>query len=98
MTENYSSLLNLYSKKKSGKKIVEKISICLQLYKLLQKNKYIKIIDFNKESRKMLISITLSKEYVNYNLFLKEILKSFGSIFDISIEYTFLQYEKEIRR
>ena len=78
---------------------MEKISICLQLYKLLQKNKCIKIREFNKENRKMLISITLHKESVNYEIFLKEILKSFGSIFNISIEYSsLLQYEKEIRR
>ena len=98
IAENYTSLLNLYSKKKSGKKIVEKISICLQLYKLLQKNKCLKVLNFNKESRKMLISITLPKNYVNHDLFLKEVLKSFGSIFDILLEYSFLQYEKEIRR
>jgi exopolyphosphatase/guanosine-5'-triphosphate,3'-diphosphate pyrophosphatase len=99
IAENYTSLLNPYSKKNSRKKIVEKISICLQLYKLLQKNKCIKIREFNKENRKMLISITLHKESVNYEIFLKEILKSFGSIFNISIEYSsLLQYEKEIRR
>jgi exopolyphosphatase / guanosine-5'-triphosphate,3'-diphosphate pyrophosphatase len=98
IAENYTSLLNSYSKKKNAKKIVEKISICLQLYKLLQKNKYIKIREFNKENRKMLISITLHKESVNYEIILKELLKNFASIFNISIEYSFLQYEKEIRR
>jgi exopolyphosphatase / guanosine-5'-triphosphate,3'-diphosphate pyrophosphatase len=98
IAENYTYFLTLDSNKKTGKKIVEKISICLQLYKFLQKNKYLKILDFNKESRKMLISLTLSKEYVNYNIFLKEILNSFGSLFDISLEYSFLQCEKEIRR
>jgi exopolyphosphatase/guanosine-5'-triphosphate,3'-diphosphate pyrophosphatase len=99
IAENYTSLLNPYSKKNSGKKIVEKISICLQLYKFLQKNKCVKIREFDKEYRKMLISITLHKEPINYEISLKEILKSFGSIFNISIEYSsLLQYEKEIRR
>ena len=98
IAEHYISLLNSYSKKKNGKKIVEKISICLQLYRILQKNKCLKIIEFNKEDRKMLISLTLNKESVIHELFFKEILKNFASVFDISIEYSFLQYEKEIRR
>jgi hypothetical protein len=46
----------------------------------------------------MLISLTLNKESVIHELFFKEILKNFASVFDISIEYSFLQYEKEIRR
>jgi exopolyphosphatase/pppGpp-phosphohydrolase len=98
IAEHYISLLNSYSKKKNGKKIVEKISICLQLYRILQKNKCLKIIEFNKEDRKMLISLTLNKESVIHELFFKEMLKNFASVFDISIEYSFLQYEKEIRR
>jgi exopolyphosphatase/guanosine-5'-triphosphate,3'-diphosphate pyrophosphatase len=96
IAESYTSLLHSYSKK-GAKKIVEKISVCLQLYKIMQKNKYIKIIKFNKEDRKMLISITFQKESTNCDIFLKEVLKNFATLFNISIKYNYIQYEKEIR-
>jgi exopolyphosphatase/pppGpp-phosphohydrolase len=98
LTENYVSLLRPSSKKKNGKKIVEKISICLQLCKILKKIKFVKIIEFNKENRKMIISIMLHKEVKIHEVFLKEILKRFESIFNLSIEYSFLQNAKDIRR
>jgi hypothetical protein len=94
--ESYTSLLHSYSKK-SAKKIVEKLAVCLQLYKIMQKNKYLKIIEFNKEDRKMLISLTFQKDSTSYDIFLREILKNFASLFNITIEYNSLQYEKEIR-
>ena len=98
LIENYVSLLRPPSKKKNGKKIVEKISICLQLCKLLKKIKCVKIIEFNNENRKMIISIMLDKEVKIHELLLKEILKRFGSIFNLSIEYSFFQNAKDIRR
>jgi len=98
LAENYVSLLRPYSKKKNGKKIVEKISICLQLCKILKQIKDIKIIQFNNENRKMIISIMLNKEVKIHELLLKEILKRFESIFNISIEYSFFQNAKDIRR
>lgn len=96
LTENYVSLLRPSSKKKNGKKIVEKISICLQLCKILKKIKCVKIIEFNKENRKMIISIMLHKEVKIHEVFLKEILKRFESIFNLSIEYSFLQNANDI--
>ena len=98
LSENYVSLLRPSSKKKNGKKIVEKISICLQLCKILKKIKWIKIIEFNKENRKMIISIMLHKEVKIHELLLKEILKRFEYIFNLSLEYSFFQYPKEMRR
>ncbi len=98
LAENYVSLLRPYSKKSNGKKIVEKISICLQLCKILKQIKDIKIIQFNNENRKMIISIMLNKEVKIHELLLKEILKRFESIFNISIEYSFFQTAKDIRR
>jgi hypothetical protein len=96
LTENYVSLLRPSSKKKNGKKIIEKISICLQLCKILKKIKCVKIIEFNKENRKMIISIMLLKEVKIHEVFLKEILKRFESIFNLSIEYSFLQNANDI--
>jgi exopolyphosphatase/guanosine-5'-triphosphate,3'-diphosphate pyrophosphatase len=96
LAENYVSLLRPSSKKKNGKKIVEKISICLQLCKILKKIKCVKIIEFNKENRKMIISIMLHKEVKIHEVFLKEILKRFESIFNLSIEYSFLQNANDI--
>jgi exopolyphosphatase / guanosine-5'-triphosphate,3'-diphosphate pyrophosphatase len=98
LAENYVSLLRPYSKKSNGKKIVEKISICLQLCKILKRIKDIKIIQFNNENRKMIISIMLNKEIKIHELLLKEILKRFESIFNISIEYSLFQNTKDIRR
>jgi len=46
----------------------------------------------------MIISIMLLKEVKIHEGFLKEILKSFASIFNLSIEYSFFQNAKEIRR
>jgi exopolyphosphatase/guanosine-5'-triphosphate,3'-diphosphate pyrophosphatase len=96
IVEGYTSLLHSYSKK-SAKKIVEKLAVCLQLYKIMQKNKYIKILEFNKEHRKMLMSLTFQKDSASYDIFLREILKNFASLFNLSIEYRYLRYEKEIR-
>jgi exopolyphosphatase/guanosine-5'-triphosphate,3'-diphosphate pyrophosphatase len=97
LIENYVSLLRPSSKKKNGKKIVEKISICLQLCKILKKIKCVKIIEFNNENRKMIISIMLDKEVKIHELLLKEVLKRFESIFNLSIEYSLIQNAKEIR-
>lgn len=96
LSENYVSLLRPSSKKKNGKKIVEKISICLQLCKILKKIKWIKIIEFNKENRKMIISIMLHKEVKIHELLLKEILKRFEYIFNLSIEYSFFNIQKKL--
>ncbi len=96
LSENYVSLLRPSSKKKNGKKIVEKISICLQLCKILKKTKWIKIIEFNKENRKMIISIMLHKEVKIHELLLKEILKRFEYIFNLSIEYSFFNIQKKL--
>jgi exopolyphosphatase/guanosine-5'-triphosphate,3'-diphosphate pyrophosphatase len=98
LIENYVSLLRPSSKKKNGKKIVEKISICLQLCKILKKIKCVKIIEFNNDNRKMIISIMLDKEVKIHELLLKEVLKRFESIFNLSIEYSLIQNAKEIRR
>jgi exopolyphosphatase / guanosine-5'-triphosphate,3'-diphosphate pyrophosphatase len=98
LMENYVSLLRPSSKKKNGKKIVEKISICLQLCKFLKKIKCVKIIEFNKEDRKMILSIMIHNEVKIHELLLKEILKRFESIFHLSIEYSFFQNAKDIRR
>ena len=46
----------------------------------------------------MIISIMLNKEIKIHELLLKEILKSFESIFNISIEYSLFQNAKDIRR
>ena len=98
LEENYVSLLRPSSKKKNGKKIIEKISICLQLCKILKKIKCVKIIEFNNENRKMIISIMLDKEVKIHEFLLKEVLKRFESIFNLSIEYSLLQNAKDIRR
>ena len=98
LVENYVSLLRPPSKKKNGKKIIEKISICLQLCKILKKIKCVKIIEFNNEKRKMIISIMLDKEVKIHEFLIKEVLKRFESIFNLSIEYSLLQNAKEIRR
>jgi exopolyphosphatase / guanosine-5'-triphosphate,3'-diphosphate pyrophosphatase len=98
LAENYITLLRPYSKKSNGKKIVEKISICLQLCKILKQIKDIKIIQFNNENRKMILSIMLNKEVKIHELLLKEILKRFEFIFNISIEYSLFQNVKDIRR
>ena len=97
LSENYITLLRPSSKKKNGKKIVDKISICLQLCKILKKIKWLKIIEFNKENRKMIISIMLHKEIKIHELLLKEILQRFEYIFNLSIEYSLFN-PKEIRR
>ena len=97
LSENYITLLRPSSKKKNGKKIVDKISICLQLCKILKKIKWLKIIEFNKENRKMIISIMLHKEVKIHELLLKEILQRFEYIFNLSIEYSLFN-PKEIRR
>ena len=88
LSENYITILRPSSKKKNGKKIVDKISICLQLCKILKKIKWLKIIEFNKENRKMIISIMLHKEIKIHELLLKEILQRFEYIFNLSIEYS----------
>ena len=88
LSENYITLLRPSSKKKNGKKIVDKISICLQLCKILKKIKWLKIIEFNKENRKMIVSIMLPKENKIHELLLKEILQRFEYIFNLSIEYS----------
>ena len=88
LSENYVTLLRPSSKKKNGKKIVDKISICLQLCKILKKIKWLKIIEFNKENRKMIVSIMLPKEIKIHELLLKEILQRFEYIFNLSIEYS----------
>ena len=88
LSENYVTLLRPSSKKKNGKKIVDKISICLQLCKILKKIKWLKIKEFNKENRKMIISIMLPKETKIHELLLKEILQRFEYIFNLSIEYS----------
>ena len=97
LSENYITLLRPSSKKKNGKKIVDKISICLQLCKILKKIKWLKIIEFNKENRKMIVSIMLPKEIKIHELLLKEILQRFEYIFNLSIEYSLFN-PKEIRR
>ena len=97
LSENYVTLLRPSSKKKNGKKIVDKISICLQLCKILKKIKWLKIIEFNKENRKMIISIMLHREVKIHELLLKEILQRFEYIFNLSIEYSLFN-PKEIRR
>ena len=97
LSENYITLLRPSSKKKNGKKIVDKISICLQLCKILKKIKWLKIIEFNKENRKMIVSIMLPKENKIHELLLKEILQRFEYIFNLSIEYSLFN-PKEIRR
>ncbi|MDW0150880.1 MAG: hypothetical protein QOK89_10900, partial [Nitrososphaeraceae archaeon] len=98
LMENYVSLLRPSSKKKNGKKIVDKISICLQLCKILKKIKCVKIIEFNNEKRKMIISIMLDKEVKIHELLLKEMLKRFESLFNLSIEYSLFQNVKDSRR
>ncbi len=97
LSENYITLLRPSSKKKNGKKIVDKISICLQLCKILKKIKWLKIKEFNKENRKMIVSIMLHKEKKIHELLLKEILQRFEYIFNLSIEYSLFN-PKEIRR
>jgi len=77
LSENYTTLLRPSSKKRNGKKIVDKISICLQLCKILKKIKWLKIKEFNKENRKMIVSIMLPKEKKIHELLLKEILQRF---------------------
>ena len=97
LSENYITLLRPSSKRKNGKKIVDKISICLQLCKILKKIKWLKIKEFNKENRKMIVSIMLPKEKKIHELLLKEILQRFEYIFNLSIEYSLFN-PKEIRR
>jgi exopolyphosphatase / guanosine-5'-triphosphate,3'-diphosphate pyrophosphatase len=97
LSENYVTLLRPSSKRKNGKKIVDKISICLQLCKILKKIKWLKIKEFNKENRKMIVSIMLPKEKKIHELLLKEILQRFEYIFSLSIEYSLFN-PKEIRR
>lgn len=97
LSENYVTLLRPSSKRKNGKKIVDKISICLQLCKILKKIKWLKIKEFNKENRKMIVSIMLPKEKKIHELLLKEILQRFEYIFNLSIEYSLFN-PKEIRR
>ena len=96
LSENYVTLLRPSSKKKNGKKIVDKISICLQLCKILKKIKWLKIIEFNKENRKMIISIMLHKEVKIHELLLKEILQRFEYIFNLSIEYSLFNIQKKL--
>ena len=88
LSENYVTLLRPSSKRKNGKKIVDKISICLQLCKILKKIKWLKIKEFNKDNRKMIVSIMLPKEKKIHELLLKEILQRFEYIFNLSIEYS----------
>ena len=97
LSENYVTLLRPSSKRKNGKKIVDKISICLQLCKILKKIKWLRIKEFNKENRKMIVSIMLPKEKKIHELLLKEILQRFEYIFNLSIEYSLFN-PKEIRR
>ena len=97
LSENYITLLRPSSKKKNGKKIVDKVSICLQLCKILRKIKWLRIKEFNKENRKMIVSIMLPKEKKIHELLLKEILQRFEYIFNLSIEYSLFN-PKEIRR
>ena len=97
LSENYVTLLRPSSKRKNGKKIVDKISICLQLCKILKKIKWLKIKEFNKDNRKMIVSIMLPKEKKIHELLLKEILQRFEYIFNLSIEYSLFN-PKEIRR
>jgi exopolyphosphatase/guanosine-5'-triphosphate,3'-diphosphate pyrophosphatase len=97
LSENYITLLRPSSKRKNGKKIVDKISICLQLCKILKKIKWLKIKEFNKENRKMIVSIMLPKEKKIHELLLNEILQRFEYIFNLSIEYSLFN-PKEIRR
>ena len=85
LSENYVTLLRPSSKRKNGKKIVDKISICLQLCKILKKIKWLRIKEFNKENRKMIVSIMLPKEKKIHELLLKEILQRFEYIFNLSI-------------
>ncbi|MGZ8887631.1 MAG: hypothetical protein ACXW1A_05140, partial [Nitrososphaeraceae archaeon] len=63
---------------------------------ILKKIKWIKIIEFNKDNRKMIISIMLHKEVKIHELFLKEILKRFEYIFNLSIEYSFFNIQKKL--
>ena len=51
---------------------------------------------YDKENRKMIISIMLLKEVKIHELLLKEILKRFEYIFNLSIEYSFFQNAKDI--
>lgn len=97
LSENYITLLRPSSKKKNGKKIVDKVSVCLQLCKILRKIKWLRIKEFNKENRKMIVSIMLPKEKKIHELLLKEILQRFEYIFNLSIEYSLFN-PKEIRR
>ena len=97
LSENYITLLRPSSKKKNGKKIVDKVSICLQLCKIMKKIKWLRIKEFNKENRKMIVSIMLPKEKKIHELLLKEILQRFEYIFNLSIEYSLFN-PKEIRR
>ena len=94
LSENYVTLLRPSSKRKNGKKIVDKISICLQLCKILKKIKWLKIKEFNKDNRKMIVSIMLPKEKKIHELLLKEILQRFEYIFNLSIEYTHFSISK----
>jgi len=96
LSENYVTILKPSSKKKNGKKIVDKISICLQLCKILKRIKWLKIIEFNKENRKMIISIMLHKEVKIHELLLKEILQRFEYIFNLSIEYSLFNIQKKV--
>ena len=88
LSENYVTLLRPSSKRKNGKKIVDKISICLQLCKIMKKIKWLRIKEFDKENRKMIVSIMLPKEKKIHELLLKEILQRFEYIFNLSIEYS----------
>ena len=97
LSENYITLLRPFSKKKNGKKIVDKVSVCLQLCKILRKIKWLKIKEFNKENRKMIVSIMLPKEKKIHELLLNEILQRFEYIFNLSIEYSLFN-PQEIRR
>jgi exopolyphosphatase/guanosine-5'-triphosphate,3'-diphosphate pyrophosphatase len=97
LSENYITLLRPFSKKKNGKKIVDKVSVCLQLCKILRKIKWLRIKEFNKENRKMIVSIMLPKEKKIHELLLKEILQRFEYIFNLSIEYSLFN-PQEIRR
>ena len=96
LSENYVTLLRPSSKRKNGKKIVDKISICLQLCKILKKIKWLKIIEFNKENRKMIVSIMLPKEIKIHEFLIKEILHRFEYIFNLSIEYSLFNIQKKL--